>query len=298
VLAAKLTKSFTVTKHSPVIAPERGSVPSGPDGDCDGDGVLNSVETDDDNDLLDDEEEFKLKLDSCNPDFDGDGVEDGFEHQSAIDLNKGALPFPAKTSYPNPMFNDANTDYDGDGLDLESEYRLWKYSYEKSFTAGRTRSLSYSDGKQNSREEQSFSDDERDEDGDGLSNYHEDSGPMTPEWWAACYSSEPPYPIAFVGTKPDDPDSDGDGILDGADDQDFDDVPNVKEVSRSLAGNVGVQGRCATTPDQEAVAPEHAWVNPFNPCLPNRGSRSCPIHPVIGQEYPPFMTDWKRYVFY
>ena len=120
VLAAKLGKSFTAPKTSPVIAPERvadtgdvsdgAGVPPVPDGDCDADGVLNGVDLDDDNDLLDDVLELRLKLDPCVGDTDGDGVEDGFEYQSAIDLNnddyqppnnvtavpgQGAVPEPA-----------------------------------------------------------------------------------------------------------------------------------------------------------------------------------------------------------
>ena len=44
---------------------------------------------------------------------------------------------------------------------------------------------------------------------------------------------ERPYPIAYAGTQVDDADTDGDGVLDGADDQDHDDVPNLMELSRS-----------------------------------------------------------------
>ena len=37
------------------------------------------------------------------------------------------LPYPGKRPYPNPLFeNDANVDYDGDGLPLLAEYRLWR----------------------------------------------------------------------------------------------------------------------------------------------------------------------------
>src|SRR3954463_10898000 len=64
VLAAKLSKAYTSPKISPVIGPEKANgggdgsggagVPTAPDGDCDSDGVKNSVDTDDDNDLLSD----------------------------------------------------------------------------------------------------------------------------------------------------------------------------------------------------------------------------------------------------
>ena len=130
VLATKLSKTFTAAKSSPVIGPEKPPADGRrrrrprPTRDCDGDGQLNSADPDDDNDLLADAQELALKLDPCSGDSDGDGVEDGFEYQSAIDLNNDdyqhanyVTPFPGKTPYPNPLFADADVDYDGDGLD-------------------------------------------------------------------------------------------------------------------------------------------------------------------------------------
>ena len=121
VLAAKLSKSFTAGQglagHRAREAPagdasDGAGVPTAPDGDCDADGMLNGVDLDDDNDLLADALEVALKLDPCVGDTDGDGVEDGFEYQSAIDLNNDdyqspnvVIPFPGKPPYPNPLFN-------------------------------------------------------------------------------------------------------------------------------------------------------------------------------------------------
>ena len=72
--------------------------------------MLNSADTDDDNDLLPDTLEVQLKLNPCSGDSDGDGVEDGFEFQSALDLNNDdyqhlnyITPYPGKTPYPNPL---------------------------------------------------------------------------------------------------------------------------------------------------------------------------------------------------
>ena len=152
VLAAKLGKSFTAPKVSPVIAPERiadtgdasdgAGVPTAPDGDCDADGVLNRVDLDDDNDLLADTLELSLELDPCVGDTDGDGVEDGFEYQSAIDLNNDDYQSPndrhpvsrARRRTRTRSFKDADVDYDGDALTLSDEYKLWKYTYEVNHT--------------------------------------------------------------------------------------------------------------------------------------------------------------------
>ena len=65
---------------------------------------------------------------------------------------------------------------------------------------------------------------------------------MTAGCWKGCYPEEAPYPIKYAGTRPLDADSDGDGMLDGADDQDFDDIPNIMELSRNMAGDVDLTG--------------------------------------------------------
>jgi len=370
VLANKLSQRYTNNKRSPVIGPEHTA--SDDDGDCDGDGVKNGVDADDDNDLLSDTLELSLGLDRCVGDTDGDGVEDGFEYKSAVDLNNddyqdpnSVVPYPKKTPYPNPLFDDANTDFDGDSLSLGTEYKLWKYTYDVNHTATRTLDpLSYSDGAQYSLSElengngrrvptmrpadytppQNFrawadvsgygtlslfsldglhtrasydlfdfnrdgvvsdseryywdgtgyvSDDERDEDADGLTNYDEVNGPMTAGWWSSCYTEDGSYPIPYSGTKADDADSDGDGILDGADDQDFDDVPNVMELSRNMAGDWPVNGTCGGDATYDAAAPDTTYVNPFNPCLPDMYSRTCERHPKMAAGYAPFIAHWE-----
>src|SRR3954467_13876205 len=157
-----LTKKFgklSATKKSPVVSPAtiavdpgsdpNNSGPAGPNGDCDNDKVPNSAETDKDNDLLSDTDETALGLDACKADTDADGVSDGYEYKSALDLNRTTLfgtpstaPYPAKRPYPNPLFADADVDYDSDGLSLGQENVLWvKYG-------DRTLDLNYSDGKQ------------------------------------------------------------------------------------------------------------------------------------------------------
>ena len=399
VLARKFGKKFTNLKHSPLISgprPPQAAVPDG-DGDCDSDGTKNKFDGDDDNDLLDDVTEKAIGLDGCKLDTDGDGVEDGYEYQSAKDLNDDeyqgdpnqVLPYPGKRPYPNPLFADAEKDYDGDSLSLGDEQAMWKYTYNVNHTAARTlTTLSYSDGMQYSiftyangdhgrrspaqpwstyTMQQHFldwavaghymsvrieskngpfdglvgtvsglydirdadlsksvdpweiytaddgdgwvSDDERDEDADGLSNYAELHGPMLSTYWRACYAIEAAFSIEYAGTRPDDADSDGDGILDGADDQDHDDLPNVMEMSRMDASK-GHDGTRAALDDREGgvvckVDPEllkpqdvngdgqpdkqvfrhptaYGRVNPYNPCLPFTDSRTCPRYTDIG----------------
>jgi hypothetical protein len=420
VLAKKFGKRFTKASRSPVISlasppPPPGFVESQPDGDCDGDGVknrsdvdddadgltdsveeslnlnpcngdtdgdgledrfeydcdrngvLNRDESDDDKDLLSDDLEAKIGTDPCKLDTDGDKVEDGFEYRSAIDLNNdeyqdpnSSMPYPGKRPYPNPLYDqDASTDFDGDSLTLAEEQSLWKYSYNRSGKVRSLDSLYYSDGMKYSiykfvdgdrrkpalsangyekqidfenwlgasgystvylpNEDQRFalldvnrdgsvsqttqtgylhseryyldtdrntwlSDDERDEDADGLSNFDETHGTLKgQEWWNVKYSRENPFHIKYAGTDPADADSDGDGVRDGADDQDHDDIPNLMETSRNMA-----TGRPFDDPKTDKndgdPTPEFGRVNPFNPCLPDIHSRTCPTYLPLGED--------------
>ena len=111
--------------------------------DCDGDGTPDTVDADDDNDLLPDATEVAIGTEPCNRDTDGDGMQDGWEYQSSIDLNTrscpssadypvpcaAAMPSPTKhRSYPNPLDSaDGGSDYDGDGMTAFEEYQGWKH---------------------------------------------------------------------------------------------------------------------------------------------------------------------------
>jgi hypothetical protein len=377
VLAARFGKSFTTGSRAPMVFPPKPAQStdtppaSNPDGDCDGDGVLNSADADDDNDLLPDNLEATLGTDPCKFDTDGDGVSDGYEYQSAVDLNddeyqgtQSILPAPYKKPYPNPLFADANVDYDGDSLTLNDEFQLWKAYRDP---AKGLNDLVYSDGNQYSAYgrdasghrpgaligadpedkyrqftawaqsagywnitaplgtrydagsalvpvqiddlnldgtvspaearwydtdgDGKLSDDERDEDADGLSNYDEATGQMTANFWAKCYSREKPYPVTYAGTSLVDPDTDGDGVRDGADDQDHDDLPNMMELSRFRAAypQRTMQGRCnPATGATASPTPGKGFVNPFNPCLPYIDSRTCLRHPSFDSMPAPF----------
>ena len=157
-----------------------------------------------------------------------------------------------------------------------------------------------------------YQDDERDADVDGLSNFLEATqGPSTEAWWAGFWkveerSIEPWEKESYCGQRPGsyterpfanldlaDPDVDGDGLLDGEDDQDNDDFDNITEmyeVEYDLDGNgsiVVVPGRTIRM-NPEWCGKLEDWIpsidiggvdyaiNAFNPCAPADWSRSCP----------------------
>ena len=354
VLAGKFSK-YTSPRLSPVVVPEPGSGDGGGGGGGGGGGdggsggggtggdvlvpdpgpappVCPSADggADDDNDLLSNSLEALIRTNPCLADTDADGVQDGFEYKSAIDLNddefqdpNASLPYPGKRPYPNPLDpEDPGRDYDGDSLTSLEEQQLWLLTISNG--APRTLSpLSYSAGEQYSvhtrtdgrrtpsleafgylrqedflgwadeegyrtillndgepwydhtapeanpyglldfnrdtdesetvpagyqrsetlyydlRPDGYLSDNERDEDADGLTNYDESHGRMTPSYWASCYSMEAPdILLQDSGTNLVDADSDGDGVRDGADDEDHDDIPNIMELSRIAASGL------------------------------------------------------------
>jgi hypothetical protein len=147
-----------------------------------------------------------------------------------------------------------------------------------------------------------LSDDERDEDADGLTNWAELHGYSTPDWWRSIYSRENPYLITYAGTSATDNDSDGDGVLDGADDQDHDDYPNLVEQSR-VAISSPPHGfdppkldKALASNDPSVADPRggsypdisYGRVQPFNPCLPWAGSRTCPTRHPVDKPYAPY----------
>src|SRR4051794_40616420 len=154
---------------------------------------------DQDKDSLSNGLETSLGLDPCRVDTDTDGLTDGWEYQSAIDLNSRAVPYPGKKPWPNPLDpTDINSDFDGDGLLSWQEFQLWQYAGSP-FNGDRTLG-SYSDGTQNTggpvltagnvslqaldlNGDGNLTDDERDADADGLSNMIEYNNAGTQNWW-------------------------------------------------------------------------------------------------------------------
>jgi hypothetical protein len=265
--------------------------PPPPPPDCDADGTPDAQDADDDNDGLSDQLESSIKTNICSKDTDGDGVGDAFEYYSALDLNSNALPYPGKRPFANPLdASDAAKDFDGDGLTLADEFAAAvaagnATSAPLAYSDGNQSSVAGGgagvlDLDNNGR----ITDEEKDVDSDGLANWLE-LARIEPAPTGSCTFFGPPNagniftdcggvihpngntfripqklrndaapPAFLVQTNWLDADSDGDGLIDGADDQDHDDISNV----------------------QEAL---FDFTDPQDPCDPNLDSRTCPTHP-------------------
>ncbi|HEV2874383.1 MAG TPA: IPT/TIG domain-containing protein [Thermoleophilaceae bacterium] len=286
VLAGKFS-AFTPRRLSPVVTPfGSGDGPGGgrPGGGGSAANLPCTSSADHDGDMLPNALESLLKTDPCVSDTDKDGIGDGYEYKSAVDLNNDdyqepnqSVPYPGKRPYPNPLDpSDADTDFDGDTLALGAEQSLWLISSDP---AGRVldNPLSYSDGLQHSiythqagqgnrrfpalpaagySKQAEFtnwaagagyrfnlhvpdpsavhqgvyiqrdlfdsnldgtesagealhydldgsgflSDQERDEDADGMLNFDENTGRMQAGWWSSCYTAERAYYITYADT--------------------------------------------------------------------------------------------------
>jgi hypothetical protein len=114
---------------------------------------------------------------------------------------------------------------------------------------------------------------------------------MTQEWWDKMYNGqnfplapkETRYPNTFPGVSIFDPDSDGDLILDGADDQDHDGLSNAFEVARPANWHVTYTtfNWTDTYPYGDASVNPWSRVQPYNPCKPIY-SHTCHLHTPFG----------------
>jgi Bacterial TSP3 repeat len=297
IIARRFGQRFTSKKLSPIVGPAGtgiatpGSTPPSAYEQCLGkaDGTPAG---DEDKDTLRNDLEKSVGTDPCRADTDTDGMSDGWEYQSALDLNSRAVPYPGKKPWPNALDpTDGVLDFDGDGLTSSQEFALWQYvgsPVNPDGTLG-----AYSDGTQNTggsvptagnpslqnleiHIDGNLTDDERDADGDGLSNEIEWNNAGLQAWWTAVYKDEKPYVWrTFAELSAVDPDSDGDGVLDGADDQDVDGYDNFTEMQLNR--------------ERGALL-----VQPFNPCLPDPWSLTCgryiPLDPATA--WPPFDTSY------
>lgn len=285
VIAKRMSRLAKRPLATPMIGPDVG-------GDCDKDGTPNPTDADDDADFLPDSIEETARTNPCVADSDGDKLLDGWEYLSALDLNDNALPYPGKRPYPNALFSDAAVDYDGDGLHAWIEHTLW-------WEGGRKYPLDYSDGDQQTvsvptgtaiwndwEYDGTLSDDERDWDNDGLANIY--------EYWSADFA---PWEPSFPGTlRPNimDPDTDGDGVLDGADDQDHDGFSNIDE----LKNGTWTMNPC--DPIISRTCPR--WLD--DTLVPKRPKHTCITRSVLNyegipdpnDEYPdqPYIPKWTK----
>jgi hypothetical protein len=322
VLTRRFSK-FTTQRLSPVVVPagfsDLGPLGGGSGGSGGVAGAPCGSGSDWDGDLLSNSTEVSIGTDPCVKDTDGDSVSDGYEYQSALDLNhypsSPPLPYPGKRPYPNALDpSDGSTDYDGDGMTLREESIMWtRFSSDGVARGGAPATLSnllYSDGLQSSQfvaapsdtlaawsldanGDGSLKDGERDADGDLLSNWDEANGQMTEAWWPAEHNGdiepkESAYPgINFLDNADlsghdayADSDIDGDGVADGQDDADHDGLTNEFEVRRPDDWDTQAW---TPTPPSGFVPGANSWayVNPFNPCKPFRSDR-CHEHPPFG----------------
>jgi hypothetical protein len=261
-------------------------------------------------------------------------------YPNALDPSDGGAKGAGSSAY----------DFDGDGLTTLEEYRAWRYtgsSLDMSRQGvGLESVLGYSDGTKYSRASdvpgvpawQSsnyglanpsqpfpgtydmhgnpgvYTDDERDADADGLSNFLESvRGPGRVSWWAGFWKQESvqiepwkqkSYCEPVTSQRPGeydqrpfqdldlaDSDVDGDNLLDGEDDQDNDDYSNIAELYEAiydLDGNGAGGDNPAWCGKPAGLSPSvdrggEDWaVNAFNPCAPDPASRTCPPYIPFG----------------
>jgi hypothetical protein len=228
-------------------------------------------------------------------------------------------PKQGETGYPNPLNGaDASKDFDGDSLTNLEEFTAWKrkpgHNLSQLWYSGGLKASIDSDPSdgctgittplfqlpvefaytlqpgyslQLDAVPGCLRDDERDEDGDLLTNYAETHGPLSSDgWWGAVYKEEPSYSSdaanpQYEGTDWLTADSDNDGVIDGLDDQDNDGFLNIEEMRRG--------GKSVTSGSATGVT-TGLWVQPFNPCLPNPvpgPQSSCTAHPSPDAKWPP-----------
>jgi hypothetical protein len=319
VLTRRKFGRFTRKRLSPVVVPVRGGAGGGsggpgatlgcPGNDYDQDLLSDAVELD----LGTDPCIADTDLDEVD-----DGYEMRSANDLKRNSSVPPRPFPGQPrGYPNALFPDDGVDYDSDGLLLREEFLLWlRFSSDGVRRIGRPTSLfplTYSDGYQRSasvaapsaasaplanwaleiRADGMLDDDERDGDGDGLGNWDEQHGRMFEPWWPAQHDGdneprESAYPemnFLDVADLPGFdalaiPDMDGDGVLDGADDNDHDGLSNQFELRRP-----GDWQRDAIDDPSTPGPPDPdnlwAYTNPFNPCKPFNSDR-CHEHPPFG----------------
>src|SRR5206468_5373050 len=119
IIAKRFGQKFTSRKLSPTVGPAGtgitppGTTPLSAYEQCLATAQANPA-GDEDQDSLRNQLEKSVGTDPCRADTDTDGLSDGWEYQSALDLNSRAYPYPGKKPWPNALDpTDANSDFDG-----------------------------------------------------------------------------------------------------------------------------------------------------------------------------------------
>ena len=218
-------------------------------------------------------------LDASDPgrDYDGDGLSLKEEH----DLWAKAPANPAPSllqSYTSDL------DAPGFGGPYGTRPTFGGHSSARNYSDGKQATLAVTAGHPEYRSYLDFdgdgrlTDDERDGDGDGLRNVDEIRGLMYikhyPPGDDCGYEYKPVLPRVFLQVNYLDTDTDGDGVWDGNDDQDSDDVSNVDEVQPPYNYFPHpVFDACqeiTPLPVDGARNGSATRRHPYNPCLPAR----------------------------
>ncbi|QUR94809.1 Ig-like domain-containing protein [Macrococcoides canis] len=237
--------------------------PTTPPVDTDGDGIPDDVDTDDDNDGVNDSDEEAAGLDPKNPDTDGDGIKDGAEDTDGDGINNDDESVDSGTTI---------TDEDGDGVADIVDPATKLLDTDGDGNPDVTDTDDDNDGVNDSDEEAAgldpknpdtdgdgIKDGAEDTDGDGINNDDEsvDSGTtITDEDGDGVADIVDPATKLLdtdgdgnpdvtdtdddndgvndsdeeaAGLDPKNPDTDGDGIKDGAEDTDGDGINNDDE---------------------------------------------------------------------
>ena len=197
---------------------------------CDPNGGAANLAKDTDCDGLSDAEEYGTDYgggahtDPCNSDSDGDGLADGVEMGKTTTVATTCGATFVADSDPNSKSNPTVADTDGDGVrdgDEDANHDGRRQPTETDVTRKDTDCDGYSDGEERMSAAGCMTDGtKRDTDGDGLPDGVEGglqpvgADPMACTYTVATYDAD----NSAMGTNACNPDSDNDGIQDGAED--------------------------------------------------------------------------------
>ena len=141
-----------------------------------------------------------------------------------------------------------------------------------------------------------LSDDERDEDADGLTNYDEAHGPHDARLLGRLLHEGEAVPDRLRGHRASSTrTSDGDGVRDGADDQDHDDIPNVMELSRNAASGRMPAAICSDKDAVDDAGSAEGRRQPVQPVPPVHGLADLRAAPLPREQVLPVGSRGRRF---